>query len=276
MIELPEACVLARQMNETLAGKTIARVQALQTPHGFAFFRGDAQGYAAALEGLVVAGAHSFGGRPELRFRDSRLRLSFNDGVNLRYFAPGEKLPAKHQFMMGFDDGGAVCCTVQMYGFFGIYDGEEDTLGDFYYRAGAEKPSPLSGAFDLEYFNGLRAAAGEKLSAKAFLATEQRVPGLGNGVLQDILWRAGVHPKRKIGTLAQGEWEGLFSSVKQTLAEMTDQGGRDTEKDLFGRPGGYQTAMSRKSPLCPGCGGPVTRMAYLGGNVYVCGACQKL
>lgn|GEM_PF-2077218 len=30
---------------------------------------------------------------------------------------------------------------------------------------------------------------------KAFLATEQRIPGLGNGVLQDILWTARIHPK---------------------------------------------------------------------------------
>jgi len=57
MIELPETYVLAEQINNTLVGKTIARVQAMQTPHGFAFFRGDPQGYAPALEGLKVAGA---------------------------------------------------------------------------------------------------------------------------------------------------------------------------------------------------------------------------
>jgi hypothetical protein len=30
----------------------------------------------------------------------------------------------------------------------------------------------------------------KKLSLKALLATEQRIPGLGNGVLQDILFKA--------------------------------------------------------------------------------------
>lgn len=36
---------------------------------------------------------------------------------------------------------------------------------------------------------------------KAFLAAEQRFPGIGNGVLQDILLESGIHPKRKISTL---------------------------------------------------------------------------
>jgi formamidopyrimidine-DNA glycosylase len=43
------------------------------------------------------------------------------------------------------------------------------------------------------------------LSAKAFLATEQRIPGLGNGVLQDILFTAGIHPKRKMAAISEEE-----------------------------------------------------------------------
>jgi len=273
MLELPEAQAAARQMNETFAGKMVTRVQAMQSPHGFAFFRGEASGYEAALAGLRVTQALAFGGRPELRF-EGGARLSFGDGVNLRWFEAGAKLPAKHQFLMEFEDGGALACTVQMYGFFALYMNEEDTVGDFYYRVGLEKPSVLSDDFDFDYFESLREASSAKLSLKAFLATEQRIPGLGNGVLQDILWRAGQHPKRKLGALAEEEFRGLFACVKEALAEMTALGGRDTEKDLFGKAGGYRTVMSRKSPACPGCGGPITRAAYMGGNVYFCGECQ--
>ncbi len=61
-----------------------------------------------------------------------------------------------------------------------------------------EKPSPLSEKFDLEYFNSILSGTGtEKLSAKAVLATKQRIPGLGNGTLQDILFNAGIHPQKK-------------------------------------------------------------------------------
>ena len=110
------------------------------------------------------------------------------------------------------------------------------------------------------------------------MAAEQRIPGLGNGCLQDILFRAGVHPKRRLETLRETERTRRFHSVKNTLREMADQGGRDTEKDLMGQSGGYQTYLSAKTwrGACPFCGGAIIRQAYLGGNVYFCIRCQPL
>ena len=142
-----------------------------------------------------------------------------------------------------------------------------------------EKPSPLSEEFTRVYFQELCETRNfEKLSAKAFLATEQRVPGLGNGVLQDILFHAGIHPKRKMGTISPRELGGLFSSVKSTLQTMVEDGGRDTEKDLFDEPGGYETILSRKSvgTPCPRSGEPITRATYGGGSVYSCATCQPV
>jgi len=274
MIELPEAQVLAQQMRETLVGKTIIQVQVLQTPHGFAWFYGDAKDYEVLLHGQTIADALAFGGRPELRFAGG-MRLSFGDGVNLRVHEAGAKLPAKHQLLLQFADDSALVGTVQMYGFFSLFADDASTHEDEYYRAAVESISPLSDAFDLDYFANLRAQCKNTLSCKAFLATQQRVPGLGNGVLQDILWQARLHPKRKLATLSPSEFEQLFAAVKLTLADMTAQGGRNTEKDLFGQPGGYTTIMSRTAPACPACGGIITRKAYLGGHVYYCEFCQK-
>ena len=64
--------------------------------------------------------------------------------------------------------------------------------------------------------------------------------------------------------------------MKTTLAAMAMGGGRDTEKDLFGKPGGYRSVLSAKTLAfpCPVCGGAITRKAYMGGNVYFCAACQ--
>ena len=277
MIELPEAQILSRQMQETYAGKTIVRVEVMKTPHGFAFFRGEPQRYPAALEGLKIAGAEAHGGRPAFRFADG-LRLSFNDGVNMRHITLSEKRPERHQFLLEFGDGCAMACTVRMYGFFGLYATEAEVLEDFYYRVAIELPSPLDAAFDEACFDGLMSGAKPTLSAKAFLATEQRVPGLGNGVLQDILFNAGIHPKRKLNTLGDEDTARLFRSVKSTLRDMTEQGGRDTEKDLFNNKGGYRTILSSKTlPYpCPVCGGGLVRQAYLGGNVYFCPTCQPL
>ena len=147
-----------------------------------------------------------------------------------------------------------------------------------YYLGSRDKPSPLTDAFDEEYFGGIVAAAKASLSAKALLATEQRIPGLGNGVLQDILFLSGIHPAAKVSQLTDEQLRTLYGNVKAVLKKMTDEGGRDTERDLHGREGGYRTLLSRKTlPYpCPQCGGGITRKAYMGGNVYFCETCQPL
>ena len=92
-----------------------------------------------------------------------------------------------------------------------------------------EKPHPLSKDFNEKYYNELISDENvQKLSAKAFLATEQRIPGLGNGVLQDILYNAKVHPKHKVKDFTEKQKKDIFNSIKNTLQEMTDKNERDT------------------------------------------------
>src|SRR5665647_1652377 len=112
--------------------------------------------------------------------------------------------PAKHQLRINLDDGGTLLVAVTMYGGIQVFhDGENDNP---YYRVATTKPSPLTPAFDARYFATLLADDdAARLSAKAFLATGQRIPGLGNGVLQDILWSAGLQPRCKVGTLPDAD-----------------------------------------------------------------------
>ena len=76
------------------------------------------------------------------------------------------------------------------------------------------------------------------------------------------------HPRRRVETLSESEYDGLFHALRATLADMTAMGGRDTEKDLFGHIGGYQTILSKNTlgTPCPVCGAPVQKAAYLGGR----------
>lgn len=274
MLELPEAVTIAEQLSSRVLGRKIVRVQAGFTPHGFAFFQGDPAWYPTLLEGRTLDRAQAYGGLVELEVGETRLALG--DGVNLRLLEPDTPRPSRHQLLAELDDGSALACTVQMYG--GIWafpDGKND---NFYYLVAKEKASPLSAGFDEGYFTDILSKAPGNLSAKAVLATEQRIPGLGNGCVQDILFRAGIHPKRKLDTLLAEDRVRLFQTLKKTMKEMADQGGRDTEKDLYGRPGGYQTYLSAKTwkGICPFCGGGITRQAFLGGNVYFCAHCQPL
>ena len=178
---------------------------------------------------------------------------------------------------MDFEDGTALSTSVQMYG--GLWCFQQGRFENPYYQAAVQKPSPLGREFDRAYFHVLLDGSEVgKMSAKAWLATEQRIPGLGNGVLQDILYNARIHPKCKIGSLSEGEKEILFGAIKDTLAEMAVRGGRDTEKDLFGKAGGYKTKASKLTAgsTCPVCGGIIRKESYLGGSIYYCDRCQKI
>jgi formamidopyrimidine-DNA glycosylase len=274
MLELPEAYVVSRQVNGTIGGKRILNVFAAQSPHKFAWYYGDPGKYQDLLAGKVIGGASGFGGFVEIKAEDAVILLG--DGTNLRFHGENEKRPQKHQLLIEFEDFTALSGSVQMYG--GLWCFPEGGFGNRYYAIAKEKPSPLTDRFDRAYFNGIVSAPGaEGLSAKALLATEQRIPGLGNGVLQDILFNAGIHPKRKVKTMTGRDLDALYDSVKSTLAEITFQGGRDTEKDLFGCNGGYKTKLSKNTvgKPCPMCGTVIKKEAYLGGSIYYCAGCQK-
>lgn len=273
MIEIPEAIILSHQIIETIHGKRIEDVIVNQTPHKFAWFFGDPSEYDSKLIGKTAEKAYAYGGFIEIILGNTKLLLG--EGINLRYFLKGEKTPQKHQLLIQFDDKSVLVATIQMYGGMWCFEGEE--FDSIYYKLAKEKPSPLSDEFNFKYFKNIISDESlQKKSVKAVLATEQRIPGLGNGVLQDILFNAKVHPKRKVITLTNEEIESLYHVIKSTLHEMVIKGGRDTEKDLFGCSGGYATKVSKKTlkEPCMVCGGNIIKKSYMGGSIYYCEGCQ--
>lgn len=272
MIETPEAYVLARQIEEELAGKRVKSVLANHSPHKFAWYHDDPANYDDLLRDKQLQSAIAQGGLIEILLEDTRIVLG--DGVAVRFIAADQKRPAKHQLLVEFADGSALVATVQMYG--GMWCFREGEFDNPYYQIACTKPSPLSKKFDAAYFTSLLDEKGLKKSSKAFLATEQRIPGLGNGVLQDILFQANIHPRRSMASVTDQELETLFLAIKSTLRQMAEQGGRDTEKDLFGQPGGYRTVLSKNTvnTPCPRCGELIRKEAYMGGSVYYCPTCQ--
>ena len=95
--------------------------------------------------------------------------------------------------------------------------------------------------------------------------------------MQDILWDAGIDPRFNMQNATEEDFKTLYSSVKKILGEMVAQGGRDTERDLFGQKGGYITQLSKNSlhEPCMKCGYEIHKASYMGGTVYFCEHCQK-
>ena len=272
MLELPEVLVMAEQLRKTVAGKEVSRVLPPTKPHKFCWFQGNPADYEGLLKGSTVTLAEGFGIFLEAGFSNGYM-LSVNDGVNVRFVSIG-KFPKDYQLAILFTDGSALVFTVSMYGGIILHQGDYENE---YYRMSRIAVSPLSKEFPA-YYHKVVEGSKENLSLKALLATEQRFPGIGNGVIQDILLAAGLHPKRKLSTLDGRDRDRLLSCIVRVLRDMTEQGMRDTEKDLSGKPGGYRTQMSKNSLKagCPVCGGKIVKEAYLGGSVYYCPVCQPL
>lgn len=250
MIEIPEANTIVHQINKFLRGKKVIHVTANHSPHKFAWYHKDPAGYGEILKHNTILEASAYGGMIHVKLDSSELV---------------------------FEDFSKLSATVMMYG--GLWCFKEGSEYDNpYFEIAKEKISPLSKEFTESYFNELLTSqVNGKLSVKAFLATEQRIPGLGNGVLQDILWSASLNPKSKIVTLNEEQIHTLYISVKTILKEMTERGSRDTEKDLLGNKGGYKTYMSKNTvgTLCIRCGGVIKKENYLGGSIYYCETCRK-
>ena len=139
MIEIPEASVIADQINEALVGKVVHNVTVNHSPHKFAWLSGDSKHYEALLCGKKVERAVHYGGKLEMQVRNAR--VMFCEGIALRYIDVNEKLPKKHQLMIEFEDSTFITATVQMYG--GMYCFNEGTFNNQYHLVAKERPSPL-------------------------------------------------------------------------------------------------------------------------------------
>ncbi|MCL2776029.1 MAG: endonuclease VIII, partial [Oscillospiraceae bacterium] len=140
-------------------------------------------------------------------------------------------------------------------------------------------PSILSDEFSLDFFmNLIRSTPFRSMSAKEFLATKNRISGLDNSILHEILWEAEVNPKTKMTSLKETDFVRIYSAIKKVFPAVIAGGGKDTDKDLYGKFGGYKTHVSKNTlgAPCTRCGGIVVKEAFLGGAVYYCPQCQPL
>jgi formamidopyrimidine-DNA glycosylase len=277
VIELPESYVLASQMNASVAGKVIRRVTANAHPHAFASFNGAPELYESALKNKkVIKSKLGVGITGNSQVETLCGNMALISSTPIRYSAPGGEAPPKHQLLLEFDDLSCLYFIVQMWGSILCVPAAEANKPGVY--SCLHVPSPLDDAFNLEYFSKMLKNAKHSLSAKAFLTTDNRIPGLGNGVMHDILFNARIHPKRRIDTFSQSNGDRLFYSVKSTLRYMAERGGRDTERDLYGNRGGYKTILSGKSSgmPCRNCTNRIAKEMYIGGNIYFCPECQPI
>jgi formamidopyrimidine-DNA glycosylase len=184
-------------------------------------------------------------------------------------------VPKKYHLLLTFDDGSALSAMTAMWGAMELYSSGDELKRKYICDM---RPTPVDKEFTPEYFSGLirQCVAGEKRSVKSILTQDQLIPGLGNAIAQDIMFRAGLHPKHPLESLTKVQRESLFRAIKSTVAEVTRNGGRHDETDLYGQPGRYVRIMDKNAAgnACKKCGTEVETAQYLGGAVYFCPKCQ--
>lgn len=277
MIETPEAHVIAHQMRQTLAGKQIQTAVRGNAPHKFAFYTRSPEEYAAALEGQTLGEAYPHGAHIIIPAGQDQFLIFGGGGERILYHPTEKTVPKKHHFFLQFTDQTALSVTVQGWGSAMLMTSAEIPQ---HMHLGPVRPSPLNSAeFTFEYLDQLfdDLPDEDSRSIKFFMISKPGIWGVGNGCTQDILFRAGLHPRRRAVNLTWEERARLHSAVLETLQSMAELGGRDSERDLFNCPGGYKRLLSSETvgKPCPNCGTPIQKISFLGGASYFCPTCQR-
>jgi formamidopyrimidine-DNA glycosylase len=208
---------------------------------------------------------------------DPAYYMLINRGMNadLLHFTPNQKLPPKYQFKLTFSDKTGFTIQFQWFGYIHLIPRKELTKHKL---TGTLGISPTNAKFTLEHFQKL--LANRKARIKNFLINQRNVAGIGNVYIQDILFKAKLHPNRKISTLSEKEITNLYNAIQTTLNHSIKLGGLAYEKDFYGQKGkltineflvGYKTGKP-----CPTCKTPIIKIKTGSTSSYICPKCQPL
>ncbi|MGI6308929.1 MAG: bifunctional DNA-formamidopyrimidine glycosylase/DNA-(apurinic or apyrimidinic site) lyase [Dethiobacteria bacterium] len=141
-------------------------------------------------------------------------------------------------------------------------------------------PDPLEEGFDFEQFCALLARKPGGM-IKTFLLNQKNIAGMGNIYTDEALFRAGIHPARKVGTLSRQEKKSLWKAMRSVLQEGIAFRGTSVSdyKDIRGLPGEFQKRLRvyrREGETCPRCSSKIARCVIAGRGTYFCSHCQPL
>lgn len=275
MFELPEYTTLAKQINKTLMGKMIKKGNLGNSPHKFVWYNRKHDEFTKLTRGKVIGKARARG-----RWLIVQLEPGYNlvlgeCGGRILYHPADSELPEKYHLWLEFEDGSSFTATTQMWGAMELYEAGKEQERQYIKDM---RVTPVEKAFTFNYFSDLfdELLEGQKRSTKSLLTQDQLIPGLGNAIAQDILFRARLLPRRALSELSVGQRRDLYDSIVDIVHEIINKGGRNDETDLFGKPGGYVRLMDSKGvgKPCPECGTKIQKIQYLGGACYFCPKCQ--
>lgn len=141
---------------------------------------------------------------------------------------------------------------------------------------------PLSEKFTFEAFQAVLKKSSQQI--KPFLLDQRHIAGLGNIYVDEALWEAKIHPKRKVNTLRIDSIKALHQAIsnvlKQGIAHMgTSLGNKQANYfSVSGRRGGNQTQLKvfrREGSACPRCHSEIIKITVAQRGTHLCPHCQR-
>ena len=181
-----------------------------------------------------------------------RLLVDGTPGVESLLYTSDRELPAWDRLAVVFAGGGAMVVRDPRRLGGAELDPDETRLGP---DAASLTPSVLTRLLD-----------GSRAPLKARLMDQARVSGLGNLLVDEVLFQAGLDPAREAGSLTAADVRRLHRAIRRTLADLGERGGSHTG-DLIParRPGG----------VCPRDGTALVRGTVGGRTTWSCPKHQR-
>lgn len=201
--------------------------------------------------------------------------LSLGMGADVWYFNNDPSQAEKYQVKVTFTDGSGYTARFWWFGKFLLVS--DDEL--------ASEPNtkdiaidPFDERFTLDYFSSL--LKGKKTQIKGFLMNQKNVSGIGNMYMHDILFKARLHPQRKISDMNEDDIKCLYDSITDILNLSREKGAFAHESDFFGHKGGYTMDYFlvgyKENQPCPVCGEVIVSIKTGSTSSFICPTCQKL
>jgi formamidopyrimidine-DNA glycosylase len=202
------------------------------------------------------------------------LLLNLGMGADLWRYGRAADIPAKYQLRVGFDDGSGFTCRFWWFGYIRLLTADELAGFKEVVKLG---PSPLE--IGAEEFASVVGQHSRK-TAKDLIVNQEIVSGIGNAYAHDILWKAGLHPKRKAATLTAAETRSLYDSIAWVMKRAIEKGGIEPD---FHHAGGNMKNWDalglvgyKRGKPCPKCATSIEEIKTGATKTFICPKCQTL
>jgi formamidopyrimidine-DNA glycosylase len=261
MPELPEVETLCRQLNALLPGEEILRIEVFDSRLG-------------KIEGLVGRQVSA------VTRRGKQIQIQMNGGMTaalhlrmsgrLLYLAADEppSLIPHRRLEICFSCGTLLLIDPRRFATFAV---QSEGI------APALPEDPMEG---LPVRRLREIARTRRLPVKSFLMDQRLIAGIGNIYACEILFAAGIAPRRPACSLTTAEWRKVAKAAAAILSRAVACRGTTVSdwRDLFGCSGTNQDHLevySRHGASCRRCNGIIERIIQSGRGTWLCPICQK-